>query len=116
MARWFLLAFCGLLLASICGAEPCKSGYTTTVVVVDRDGKPISNVSVTIGLSCGDQSTETRRTDSQGEAIFDHSLTEITNSAVNSASLNGLSIDSSACTGDEKKKRCVIRQGEDTNR
>jgi hypothetical protein len=85
MARWFLLAFCGLLLASICGAEPCKSGYTTTVVVVDRDGKPISNVSVTIGLSCGDQSTETRRTDSQG-------------------------------TGDEKKKRCVIRQGEDTNR
>lgn len=112
MSKLFFIVVSVLLLTSICdAASDCKSGYTTTIVVQDGSGAPVTDVNVTITLSCGDQATESRRTDTQGEAIFQHSLEEIAGSSVALKNNNNssLSNDLSGCTGDEKNKRCVVR-------
>jgi hypothetical protein len=111
MSKLFAIAVNVLLLTSICStASDCKSGYTTTIVVQDSSGAPIGDVNVTIKLSCGDQATESRKTNRQGEAVFQHSSEEIGSSevALNNSEF-ALSNGPSGCTGDPKNRRCVVR-------
>jgi hypothetical protein len=99
-----------LFLASICSAvSDCKSGYTTTIVVQDNSGAPVGDVNVTISLSCGDQGSESRQTNGQGEAVFNHSADEIVGSkVVLKDNTTALSDGPSGCTGG-KNQRCIIR-------
>jgi hypothetical protein len=111
MNKLVVIAISVLLLTSICSAaSDCKSGYTTTIVVQDSSGAPVSGVNVTIKLSCGDQGTESRKTDRQGEAVFHHSSEEIRGSEVGLYnSETALSNGPPECTGDSKNRRCVVR-------
>jgi Macroglobulin domain MG4 len=92
-------------------SDACKTGYLTTIVVQDVHGKPVANVEVRIKLSCGNKETENGHTNGQGEAIFKHALSEISESQTVFAGFNVQSLDPSKCTGDEKNKRCVIKFG-----
>lgn len=111
MSKHFVIAVSVLLLTSLCSAaSDCKSGYTTTIVVQDSNGAPVSGVDVTIKLSCGDQATESHKTDSQGQAVFNHSSEEIQSSQVGLYnSETAYSYGPSKCTGDPKNRRCVVR-------
>ena len=111
MSKLFGIAVSVLLLTSVCStASDCKSGYTTTIVVQDSSGVPIGNVNVTIKLSCGDQATESRKTNGQGEAVFQHSSEEISGSEVAANNYEfALSSGPPGCTGDPKNRRCVVR-------
>jgi hypothetical protein len=98
-------------LALSAGGEACKAGYTTTIAVLDPDGKPVSGANITLALLCGSKGTTSGSTTDSGAAEFPYSLDNLGEIRITLAGFSAAVIDKGSCTGPDTAKKCVIKFG-----
>ena len=93
------------------GGEVCRTGYTTTITVLDPDNKPVSGANITLSLLCGNNGSTTGTTTDSGAAVLPYSLDNLGQIKITLSGFSTAVIDKGSCTGPDTAKTCVIKFG-----